>query len=94
MYAKTIFLTAAIDKPKVGRTIHGESSLNVTWEPSSKSNPSNPGSDFYVKYRKPGMFANYFTWCEVLIGYDVVLDVHMVHKIVKECYMTLKFSYN
>lgn len=33
--------------------------MNVSWSPSDKRNPRNPGSEFYVKYKKEGKTPNF-----------------------------------
>lgn len=41
----------APSKPEIGGVDVGDTSANVSWVPSGKEEPGNPGSKFYVQYR-------------------------------------------
>ena len=72
MEIKTKQIISAIDPPKLTGIDHGESSMNVSWIPSEKKNPQNPGSDFYVKYRQPGMWFDYLLVVSGTLDYEIL----------------------
>jgi receptor-type tyrosine-protein phosphatase zeta len=42
------------DKPGIGPFDIGENSINITWVPTADGPSNNPGSEFYVEYKKKG----------------------------------------
>lgn len=49
------FFSLDPDAPVIGKVTAGDNSANVSWIPSGKTPPENPGSNFYVEYRPYGM---------------------------------------
>ena len=54
---------SAPSKPEIGGVDVADTSANVSWVPSGKEEPGNPGSKFYLQYREkddhPGQFPFY-----------------------------------
>ncbi len=50
-----VFPFSAPDPPVIGTLNAGYDYVNVSWTPSDKTgDEKNPGSEFYIKYRKTG----------------------------------------